>query len=212
MAFKRSGRPIYAPSRLSEVSPALPLKQFHCRSDWRRRPLSSFQRKSSSSSSFYASLLQVIDGVHPSASKSDHYTYSQDFSRMSKQKFFISSARWTKHVLLNQYLINIKIVDININKHQLSTSSKGDRQRSTGATRVRRDTTTQTSIAFGNFRLVMRVNSTSRGRVAIVWERFVPTVMAPLGEERAVLPFIGRLTIIIIIIIMIMKYLLSANL
>ena len=55
-----SEKPICSPSRLPEVSPTLPLKQFQCTSDW-RCPLSFFQRKSSSACSFYASLLQAID-------------------------------------------------------------------------------------------------------------------------------------------------------
>ena len=35
MVSMRSEKPICAPPRLSEVSPTLPLKQFHCSSDWR---------------------------------------------------------------------------------------------------------------------------------------------------------------------------------
>ena len=35
IVFKRSEKPICAPSRLSEVPPMLPLKQFQCPSDWR---------------------------------------------------------------------------------------------------------------------------------------------------------------------------------
>ena len=46
-------------TRLSEVSLTLPLKQFQCSSG----PLSTFQRRSSSASSFHASLLQAFDGV-----------------------------------------------------------------------------------------------------------------------------------------------------
>ena len=44
MAFKRSEKPIFAPPRLSEVSPTLPFEQFHCSSDW-RRPLFVLSRK-----------------------------------------------------------------------------------------------------------------------------------------------------------------------
>ena len=49
------GKAIYAPPHPSEVSPKLPLKQFHRSSD--------FQERSSSVSSFHAPLLQAIDGV-----------------------------------------------------------------------------------------------------------------------------------------------------
>ena len=35
----RSEKPIYAPPRLSEVSPALPLKQFHCKTKISTPPL-----------------------------------------------------------------------------------------------------------------------------------------------------------------------------
>ena len=59
----RSEKPICAPPRLSEVSPALPLKQFHVRlSDDGSLPRP-FKGRSSSASSFHASLLQAIDGV-----------------------------------------------------------------------------------------------------------------------------------------------------
>ena len=56
-----SEKPICAPPRLSDASPALPLKRFQCLSD--DGPLSSFQGRSSSTSSFHASLLQPIGGV-----------------------------------------------------------------------------------------------------------------------------------------------------
>ena len=55
-------KPICTPPCLSEVSPALPLKRFQCSSDY-DGPLSSFQGRSSSASSFHISLLQVINGV-----------------------------------------------------------------------------------------------------------------------------------------------------
>ena len=50
------------PARLSVVSPTSPLKRSNVRliDDG---PLSSFQGRSSSASSFHASLLQAIDGV-----------------------------------------------------------------------------------------------------------------------------------------------------
>ena len=54
----RSEKPICAPPRLSDVSPTSPLKWFQC-----SRPFSSFQGRSSRAMSFYASLLQAIDGV-----------------------------------------------------------------------------------------------------------------------------------------------------
>ena len=58
----RSEKPICAQLRLSEVSPTLPLKQFHRSSDWRWTFLILF-RKFVEPSSFHASLLQAIDGV-----------------------------------------------------------------------------------------------------------------------------------------------------
>ena len=60
MVFMRSEKPICAPPRLSEVSPTLPLKRFQCSDDG---PLSSFQGRSSTTSSFNASLRQAINGV-----------------------------------------------------------------------------------------------------------------------------------------------------
>ena len=61
MVFVLSEKPICAPPRLSEVSLTLLLKRFQIRliDDG---PLSSFEGRSSSASSFYASLLQAIDG------------------------------------------------------------------------------------------------------------------------------------------------------
>ena len=56
-----SEKPIYAPPRLSAISPPLPLKRFQCASD--DGPLSPFQGRSSSTSSFNAFLLQAINGV-----------------------------------------------------------------------------------------------------------------------------------------------------
>ena len=53
---------ICAPSRLSEVSPSLPLKQFLCSSDWPWPSLSSFQGRSSAAS-VHTSLFRAIDGV-----------------------------------------------------------------------------------------------------------------------------------------------------
>ena len=61
MVSLRSDKPICAPPRLSEVSPTLPLKRFQCSSDWRWPFLVLSQGRSSSASSFYASLLQAID-------------------------------------------------------------------------------------------------------------------------------------------------------
>ena len=62
MVSMRSKKPICAPPRLSEVSPTSPLKQFQCSFDCMAlsRP---FKGRSSSASSFHASLLQAIDGV-----------------------------------------------------------------------------------------------------------------------------------------------------
>ena len=57
-----SEKPICAPPRLSEVFPPSPFKWFQS-STTDNGPLSSFQGKSSSASSFHASLLQAIDGV-----------------------------------------------------------------------------------------------------------------------------------------------------
>ena len=57
----RSEKPICAPPRLSEISATSPLKRFQCLID--DGPLSSFQGRSSSTSSFHACLLQAIDGV-----------------------------------------------------------------------------------------------------------------------------------------------------
>ena len=54
-----SEKPICAPPRLSEIFPTLPLNG-HLTDDG---PLSSFQGRSSSPSSFDASLLKAIDGV-----------------------------------------------------------------------------------------------------------------------------------------------------
>ena len=56
-----SEKPICAIPRLSEVSPTLPLERFQCLIDDDALP--SFQGRSSTASSFYASLLQAIDGV-----------------------------------------------------------------------------------------------------------------------------------------------------
>ena len=61
--FMRVEMPICAPPRLSEVSPALPLKWFRCSSDWRWPSLVLSRKTSSRISSFSASLLQVINGV-----------------------------------------------------------------------------------------------------------------------------------------------------
>ena len=60
MVFMRSEKPICVPPRISEVSPTLPLKRFQCSDD---SPLSSFQGRSSSASSFNACLRQAINGV-----------------------------------------------------------------------------------------------------------------------------------------------------
>ena len=61
----RSEKSICVPPRLSEVSPTLPLKRFQCSSVRLTDdgPLSSFEGRSSSASSFHASLLQAISGV-----------------------------------------------------------------------------------------------------------------------------------------------------
>ena len=59
----RSENPIYAPPRLSEVFPALPLKRVQHSSDGRWTFFRPFNWRSSSASSFHASLLQAIDGV-----------------------------------------------------------------------------------------------------------------------------------------------------
>ena len=61
MVSIRSGKPICALPRLSEVSPTLPLKHVQCWSD--DGPLSTFQGRSSVTSFLHASLLQAIDGV-----------------------------------------------------------------------------------------------------------------------------------------------------
>ena len=61
MVFMWSEKPICVPARLSEVSPTLPFKQFQGWSD--DGPLLSFERRSSSASSFHISLLQATDGV-----------------------------------------------------------------------------------------------------------------------------------------------------
>ena len=58
----RSENPICAPPHLSQVSPILPFKQVQNRL-MDDGPLSSFQGRSSSASSFHASLFQVIGGV-----------------------------------------------------------------------------------------------------------------------------------------------------
>ena len=58
----RSEKPICDPPRLSAISPSLPLKRFQCSSD-RRWPSRPFKGRSSSASSFHASLLQGTDGV-----------------------------------------------------------------------------------------------------------------------------------------------------
>ena len=63
MVSMRSEKPICAPSCLSEVSPTLPLKRFQYSSDWRWALSRPFQGRSSSASTFHASLLQAIDGV-----------------------------------------------------------------------------------------------------------------------------------------------------
>ena len=65
MVSMRSEKPICAPHCLSEVSPTLPLKNVRLIDDG---PLSSFGGRSSSASSFHASLLQAIDGVMTLAS------------------------------------------------------------------------------------------------------------------------------------------------
>ena len=62
MVFMRSEKPICASTRLSDVSPKLLLKRFQCLSDY-DGPLPSFQGRSSSASSFNASLLQAVDGI-----------------------------------------------------------------------------------------------------------------------------------------------------
>ena len=62
MVCMRLEKPICAPPRLSEVSSMSPLKRFQC-SFIDDGPLSSFQGRSSSASSFHASLLQAVDGV-----------------------------------------------------------------------------------------------------------------------------------------------------
>ena len=61
MGSLRSGKPTCAPPRLSEVSPTLLNSSYVRLID--NGPLSSFQRRSSSVSPFYASFLQAIDGV-----------------------------------------------------------------------------------------------------------------------------------------------------
>ena len=60
-----SRRYVCATNRLSENSPTLFLKQFQFLSDRDDGPFSPFQRRQSSSFSFYASLLQAIDGMLP---------------------------------------------------------------------------------------------------------------------------------------------------
>ena len=57
-----SEKPVYAPFRFSEMFPTLPLNSsnVHLTDDG---PLSSLQGRSSSASSFHASLLQAISGV-----------------------------------------------------------------------------------------------------------------------------------------------------
>ena len=64
MVSMRSEKPTCALSRLSEVSPTLPLRRFQCSSDCMTMALfSSFEGRSSSASSFHASLLQAVDDV-----------------------------------------------------------------------------------------------------------------------------------------------------
>ena len=62
MVSMPSEKSICAPSRLSEVSPRLPLKRFQCSSDW-RWPSLVLSRRSSSTSFFNASLFQAINGM-----------------------------------------------------------------------------------------------------------------------------------------------------
>ena len=63
MVYMRSEKPICTPSRLSEVSPTLPLKQFQCSSDWRWLSVV-LSRKVVQRFLFPClSLLQAIDGV-----------------------------------------------------------------------------------------------------------------------------------------------------
>ena len=64
MVSLRSEKPICTPPRLSEVSPASPLKRFQCSSGWRWLSLVFLsQGRSSSTSSFHASLLlSDLDG------------------------------------------------------------------------------------------------------------------------------------------------------
>ena len=75
MVSMLSGKPICAPSRLSGVSPVLPLKQFQCWSVIDDGPFSSSKGRSLSASSLYVSLLQTIDDAKMSLALSPQVVY-----------------------------------------------------------------------------------------------------------------------------------------
>ena len=87
MVSLRSEKPICAPPRLSDVSPTSPLKRCQCSSH--DGPLSSFQGRSSSASSFHAFLLQAVDGVMSS-------TLCQEVVSQAPQHFRSSEKQATR--------------------------------------------------------------------------------------------------------------------
>ena len=120
MVSMHSVKSICTPLRPSELSPTLPFKRFQCLSD--NGLLSSFQGRSSSASSFHASLLQAIDGVmslvlcpQGVSQTSQHFRFSEKQATceacMSRavhpQEFFkVDAEVWSRSSSVFQHPVN----------------------------------------------------------------------------------------------------------